>query len=87
MSAFTGCVTARSGQKDEDLEVLQDEPRDPRHRLSEQHQPSLSCTDRPVRPREGKVLSRYYIAAGWDHIPSFFVPNLVLFQLFQVAFG
>ena len=50
-------------------------------------QPSLYFTDGNVRPREGKALSRHHTAVGWDQIPSFLVPNLVLFQLFQVAFG
>lgn len=50
-------------------------------------QPSLSFTDGSVRPREGKALSRHHTAVGWDHIPSFLVSGLVLFQLFQVALG
>lgn len=50
-------------------------------------QPSLSFTDGSMRPREGKALFRHHTAVGWDHIPSVLVPNLVLFQLFQIALG
>lgn len=82
----------RKDEKEENLAVLHDGPRDPRHGQSEQQGPG----DRPAQPLlhrrereaiEGKALCRHHPAVGWDHVPSFLDPNLVSLQLFQVALG
>lgn len=48
-------IVVRSGQKKEDLEVLEDEPRDLRHSLSERHRPSNDPAQSPLHRWDGEA--------------------------------